>query len=792
MRAAPSRSAWPALSLVLCSEWTMATTFDSETLRLRGIDPGLAAYLAQAARFTEGVHAVRLWVNGQPKGIVNARFDANGGLCIDQSMREAGALVDAPGGCSTFAEQFPHTHIELLPQLGEVKLLVPDHALRVVPTDLAAFTRGGVAGVLNYELQGLHNQFEGQRSTFASANTEAGINAGEWILRSRQLYSRVQGKASVQHLEAFAQRTFSQYQAQLQLGQINLNNPVLAGARVTGVQWLSEPALDLGARMAQVHGIAATQARVDLRQGGVLIYSTVVAAGPFELNDIPQLDRRRDVEVTVIEVDGQRHTFSVLAAALGLDLPSRSFSLGLGQLRDSPAGEPRPWVLSTGISRPLSPTTSLNGGTLLAQDYSAAGAGLSLVPWSGSRVQGLLQAAHASPSASNGLQASLTLNQQLNPQWSALLSAARQSLGYRDLLDVGTPRTTDQRNRLRDQHALGLTWAHSWLGSLSGAYSTTTSFAGARTARAQLNWGRRLGPAAVTATGQWQTAGDGGRGNALYLSASLPLGDGVSWRSTARRGRRGVRLGSGVQGQWDERSQYRLGAERSGSDGVLSYNAGMSRITQTSQLDAGYAQYGRGNHGYSGAARGALLLHQDGLTSSPYPLQDTFGLVSLEGVPNVRIHTPGGTVWTDRHGRAVLPQLAPFGRSNVQVATASLPRNVDIEQGSAVIQAARGAVPRIDFAVRMTRRVLLQVYDELGRPLKPGAGVTNQQGLLITLVQQDGAVFVPNVYTHPRLWSRTIDDQPCELHFQLPTSADEQVYFETTTAQCHTALRGMS
>ena len=36
---------------------------------------------------------------------------------------------------------------------------------------------------------------------------------------------------------------FSSQQAMLQLGQINLSNPVLSGARVTGAQWMSEPAL---------------------------------------------------------------------------------------------------------------------------------------------------------------------------------------------------------------------------------------------------------------------------------------------------------------------------------------------------------------------------------------------------------------------------------------------------------------------------------------------------------------------------------------------------------------------
>jgi outer membrane usher protein FimD/PapC len=179
-----------------------------------------------------------------------------------------------------------------------------------------------------------------------------------------------------------------------------------------------------------------------------------------------------------------------------------------------------------------------------------------------------------------------------------------------------------------------------------------------------------------------------------------------------------------------------------------------------------------------------VVLHEDGFTLSPYPLQDTFGLLTLENIAGVRIDTPGGSVWTDRQGRAVLPQLAPFGRSNVQVATASLPRNVDIQQGAAMIQAARGAVPRVKFPVSVTRRLLLQVLDDNGRRLERGANVSDEHGRLITLVQENGVIFVPDFHASPELWSRTLDDQPCRLHVELSSAADPQAYYEKATVQC--------
>ncbi|MCT7145063.1 fimbria/pilus outer membrane usher protein, partial [Salmonella enterica] len=87
--------------------------------------------------------------------------------------------------------------------------------------------------------------------------------------------------SSTTHLDAYAQRTFASHQAVLQAGQINLYNPVLAGAPITGVQVLTEQALQDQNQGATINGIANGPAQVEVRQNGALIHSTVVPAGPF-------------------------------------------------------------------------------------------------------------------------------------------------------------------------------------------------------------------------------------------------------------------------------------------------------------------------------------------------------------------------------------------------------------------------------------------------------------------------------------------------------------------------------
>lgn len=772
-------------SYVVSSQADALSGFDTETLRLRGIDPQLAAYLAESERFTAGEQPIQLKINGQSRGRVDARFDSNGALCFDPEWLNAAGLhgsASARDDCQGFMEDFPETQIELRPALGEVELWVPSEAVVAAPAVLGDFSVGGAAGLFNYDLQGVFSEFDRQNSQFWSANTEVGFNAGDWIVRSRQLYANSDGRSRNQHLDAYAQRTFAEQQAVLQLGQISLFNPVLSGARIEGAQWGSEPALRQSEGSGRLGGIAATRARIEVHQAGSLIYSTVVPAGPFELSNIAQLDIRRDVQLTIIEANGERQTVTVLASTLGASLPASGFSVGAGQVRGLGGLRDSPWVASASWSQPLTASSSISNGLLLADGYQALGSGLAGSAWRGGRWQATLQGSHVERARRQGVQARLGLHQTFGTQWRANFSYAQQTAGHRELADT----LLDQLDsHYRFQYSLGLGWNHARLGGLDAGYAESTLFDQRRSGRAYASWSRQWGRASFSLNADWQLAGEGGLGNALYLSASLPLGERRRVRATVRHRDGQQRLGVSLQEQVNERVSYRLGGERTSHAQPLDFNASVSLLPGATQLDLGYASYGGGNQSYNLGARGGVMAHAEGVTLSAYPLQDTFALLSLgDDAAGIQVETPGGAVWTDRNGRAVIAHLSAYGQSNVEVVTRSLPRNVDIRQGAAQIRAGRGAVPSVHLSTQTTRRALLTALDLAQKPLPPGALVLGEGGALITLVQGNGLIFVPNVLDHPRLWVQMDGQPPCELHFELPSKADTQAYFENAAAVC--------
>ena len=798
--AVPDPSASPALVLVLllcalipakvCAEDSSPSGFDAQTLQQRGIDPQLASLLLSAPRYAAGQHTVNLRVNGQRRGRLAVNFDQQGNLCFDHALLDAANLLP-PGevqGCDDFLARYPQTLVEPDPATLTVSLVVPTDALRPVQQDISGYETGGFAGLLNYDLSGFYNRFGDDASRFGSANTEVGFNAGDWIVRSRQVQTWQDGLSRSTHLEAYAQRTFASHQAVLQAGQINLYNPVLSGAQITGVQVLTEHALQEQGQGALIQGIANSPAQVEVRQNGALIHSTVVPAGPFTLTDVRRLNTRSDVEVTVKESVGSERRFTVPAAMLGLGLPAPGYSVAAGRVRNvGDAKGEDPWVVSGGWTGALHPQLTLGTGVLAASQYRSVGASLGWLPWLDSQIQLSTQVSNSQAQEKvSGVQTDLSWSQRLGEQWSISAANSWRSIGYRELEESTYARDDNNRDsRYRDQQSLNLGWSHPRLGAFSAGVSRSANFAGDSSSRALASWGTSIGAVSLSASAEWQMGGRQQQDNAVYLNISVPLGESRRLRSWVRNSGGENRTGLGLTEQIDDQLSYRVSAEHDSSDHQVETTLGISALPRYSQLDVSYSRSDAERSSYQGGARGGVVLHGDGVTFSPYPVRDTFALVSVGDMSGIKLSTPSGPVWTDWQGQAVVPQVAAYGRSPVEVQTRSLPRNADINNGLAMISAGRGAVDRVEFGVGLTRRLLLTVSTDQGAPLPAGASVSSAEGEFITLVQEGSQVFLPNVLGQSTLWITTPQGSRCQLRYSLPEKADPSVYFETAPARCH-------
>lgn len=318
--------------------------FDTGAQKNQGLDTSLAVQFQRGDAFPPGVNRVALKVNGNDRGRHLVWFDKTGRLCPDATLlRLAGLKVPAgvperqreEGGatqtCPDLTTLCPQFTVEADPGEGTLALIVPQDALDP-DADRAQWQHNGAAALLNYSAQYMGSQTSSTRMNYWQVQTEAGFNAGDWVVRSNQSLYRFDDTMETDYQNAYAQRTFADLKSTLQMGQVPLSGGLFGIGQVIGFQMTPEQALYAGRGAAVVSGIADGPSVVEARQLGIPVYHTTVPAGPFSLSGFSLLNTRTDLTVTVSGTDGSQRSFIVPASAYARDgatiTPGLSWGMG--------------------------------------------------------------------------------------------------------------------------------------------------------------------------------------------------------------------------------------------------------------------------------------------------------------------------------------------------------------------------------------------------------------------------------------------------------------------------------
>jgi outer membrane usher protein FimD/PapC len=708
---------------------------------------------------------------------------------------------DAGGECYDFIAAWPQTEVDLRPGKQEVHLVVPQEALQAGGKDISRYHTGGTAALLNYDALTMQNHASSSRSQFSSLSTEAGLNIGDWALRSRHNMIEQNGERTRQHLYTYAQHTVLPLQSIVQLGQIDINSPLFAGAPITGVQLLPDTALLPGNNGGVViEGLAQTsQARVEVKQNGLLIHSTVVPAGPFTLQDIPLLRVNTNVDVTVYESDGTQHTSSVPAASLRrVNFSVRGWSLAAGKVRQTGEGSTKePGVMAVSNDWLMGNYSLLTSGLMLSEDYRSTGVVIDSVFGQETTLSIGTVFSQATEEDKKGMQNSLAVSTRISEKITANASATRQSQGYRDLMDTLENRSSEPFNpadpdafwREKDidnsdtQLSAGVNWSVPRFGGGGINFVQSKASDGEWGRTLSLSWALSFYRATFSTTYQKELKGD--NGDSLFLSLSVPLGENRRLQTRASRSNgNDMRLSTTYNESLGESLNYSLSASRQGADNGTDLSGNLSATPRYAQLNLGYAENGNDSRNYNAGLRGALVLHREGITPSPNQIQDTFGIVSVGDEAGVQIRTPGGAVWTDAGGRAVVAQFSSWKENQIEVVTNTLSRNTDIDNGYKKVEVGRGSVSRIDFNIVKVRRVLLDARFADGTPIPKGASVLDKENNYLTTVVDDGHIFLQDAGEQVLRVNLPGGDS-CRLSFQLPEKPETESYFENASAVCN-------
>ncbi|GGD46684.1 hypothetical protein GCM10007235_18230 [Pseudoxanthomonas indica] len=304
-----------------------------------------------------GDYLVDLFVNGYAVGRETVSFrvpDAGGQAqaCLTRElMTLAGvdtAKLEASGaileGCIDIGALGQGATALYDPSLLRLELSIPQIALNRRPRDYvdpSLWDRGINAFTLSYSANFNHGSYgNGQKSDSAYIGLNSGLNIGGWRIRNQASYRWDDATGSdFQSISTYAQHDITRWKSQLTIGDSFTGSQFFDSTAFRGVNLATDQRMrpdSTNGYAPSVRGTAESNAKVEIRQQGYVIYETTVAPGAFEINDLYPNSIGGDLEVVITEADGRTRSYTVPYASVPQLLRPGiwNYSVTLGQVRD--------------------------------------------------------------------------------------------------------------------------------------------------------------------------------------------------------------------------------------------------------------------------------------------------------------------------------------------------------------------------------------------------------------------------------------------------------------------------
>lgn len=633
---------------------------------------------------------------------------------------------------------------------------VPQIALRrdaagyVAPQD---WDRGINASMLNYQFSASQTQSDARGSTSQyNLYANGGFNLGDWRFRtSTSFLQDEEGRRDWQRSNTYAQRDVTALKGTLTVGESFTPGDVFDSVPFRGVQLASDMGMlpdSMQGYAPIIRGIAETQAKVEVRQNGYSLYTTYVAPGAFEINDLNAASGSGDLEVVITEADGRERRFTQPYATLGNILREKTwrYSMTVGEYNAVDGGQ-RPAFAQASLAYGLPFDLTLYGGLLGADFYRAGVVGMGKSLGSLGAVSLDITGAQTdvpqAQGSEKGHSVSVRYGKAFESGTSVRFAGYRYSTeGYRDFDEAVRLQAPDDDYDLsrRSKVEASVNQALDRYGSFYLNMSQQNYWGSSRQDKQmQVGFNTQFKGVTYGVYASKTLTDTYGQSNQVVLTVSMPLGQ---TRSTGT-----YAVTRNTDGSLDQR------AGLSGRDGEVTYNVNANRSENAGNngsallgYRAPFAQLGAGvsvGSGYrqtSLSAAGSVLAHGDGVEFGQ-TLGETVALVEIKDTPNVGVLNAPGTL-TNKQGYALVPYVMPYRKNRVALDTGELDTDIDIEDGVTNVVPRRGAVVKATFAASRSEKVVLNVRLQDGGLPPFGTSVLDAKGISVGVVGQAGQVLM--------------------------------------------------
>jgi outer membrane usher protein len=757
--------------------------FNAAFLGGAGVD---VSQFARSNSAAPGIYRLDLVVNDRWLGRADVRIgnpssvSASALPCFDKALLDrAGIDLDKlepnparrllHGQCVALPDLVKQARADFDPGEQRLTLTVPQASLvrqgrGYVPP--RHWDEGVGAALLNYNANFYSSRGYGSSMTQTFAGLNAGANLGAW--RFRHTGNATHGSKSglqYQSVQTNLRRHVTGMKSQLVIGDAFTDGSIFDSIGFRGVQLSSDDRMFPESQRGfapTIRGIANTNARVQVRQTGNIIYETTVAPGPFVIDDLYATGYGGDLEVVVNEADGRvlvsRIPFS--GAVNSLRPGVTRYSLTAGQYRNVQTSD-RPLMAQATVQHGINNLVTAYGGLTAAEGYRAVLGGAALNTDIGAFGLDVTQAATRLPKERNrsGQSARLSYSKFLEPtRTSVTLAAFRySSRGYLSLTDAMELKTRQwhgqhmgqygtQRGRLQATINQRLPPGY---GSLFFSGSTqnywdrsgrdTQVQAGYSNSYKSVNYGVSVSRQLNVGTQKWD--------NQVMLNLGVPLG----WGQNRAYASTSLQKGSDGSGSIQQSVAGSLGADNAFRYGVsagrgmtrngpgntnvaanASYITALTAVSANASTGSSYTQYGAG-------LSGGVVAYGGGVVFTP-TTGETLAIVEAKDAAGARVLSGSG-LRLDPWGRAIVSTLTPYAKNSIELDPKGLPVNVELKATEQHVAPTAGAVVVVNFETENTgNAALLTVATSSGEPLPFGADVQDADGKSVGVVAQGGRI----------------------------------------------------
>lgn len=744
----------------------------------------------------------------------------------DAGLRFKEKIAAGADGCLFPGRDIPSGRAQFDVSTQKLTVLFPQVLLekrnKGVPEE--QLSAGESALFANYDANYYYSHTKANPSHSGYLYLNSGLNLGLWRLRAQSNATwykseKQEQKVEWQNFRTYLQRPLGSLSSQLTLGETYTASNGFSGTGFRGIKLESDERMTPDRERGYapvIRGVAATTAKVTLRQRGQVIHQTTVFPGAFAIDDLPPTSLQGDIDVNVEEADGRFSSFTVPFAAVPDSLrPGYSqFSFVAGRTANSYTSNAlfTDLVWRRGISNPL----TYNSGLRLSRGYLSLLSGLVYNnPFGAFGLNSTWSTASVNQDRTRGWRLGSTWSRTFNATGTtvALAGYRYSTQGYRELNDVLGLRDAAKDNQrwqsdsYQQSSQLTLTlnqnlsgYGNLWLSGSQSRYHKSHDrnmnfHLGYSNAWKWINYdislsrqyqgSRQYGLVANERRSRMKAE------NSIMFSFSFPFTSAAhapsfstSLSHTSSQPDNNS-LRSTISGSADEerRSAYNLSVDgdfKGNVDGISgSYMRNFSVVTAN-------ANFSKNPHFLQSgiSLRGSVIAHRNDVTFGPY-LSDTFALVEAKGAEGAKIaNGMGATI--NRSGYAIYPSVTPYRYTDIAIDAAHLADpHTELVENQKKVAGYAGAMLKVSFRTRKGYPLLIKLSD--GQKLPLGEDILDEKNAIVGLVGQGNQIYARVAQKQGYLHVKSHSD--CQVPYDIrPQSASQPLY--RLSASCETVNSG--